>query len=153
MVAVASGKGGVGKSTTAANLALAWAAQGAKVGLLDADIYGPSQPLMMGLSGAKPVSADGKHLAPLRAHGVEVMSIGFLIDQEQPMAWRGPMVTQALTQLLGDTNWGDLDYLVVDMPPGTGDIQLTLGAARPGKRRRHRDHAPGHRPVGCAQGS
>jgi ATP-binding protein involved in chromosome partitioning len=131
IVAVASGKGGVGKSTTAANLALAWAAQGAKVGLLDADIYGPSQPLMMGLSGAKPVSTDGKHLTPLRAHGVEVMSIGFMIDQEQPMAWRGPMVTQALTQLLGDTNWGELDYLVVDMPPGTGDIQLTLAQRVP----------------------
>jgi ATP-binding protein involved in chromosome partitioning len=131
IVAVASGKGGVGKSTTAANLALAWAAQGAKVGLLDADIYGPSQPLMMGLSGAKPVSEDGKHLTPLRAHGVEVMSIGFMIDQEQPMAWRGPMVTQALTQLLGETNWGDLDYLVVDMPPGTGDIQLTLAQRVP----------------------
>ncbi|MEP6547319.1 MAG: iron-sulfur cluster carrier protein ApbC [Gammaproteobacteria bacterium] len=131
IVAVASGKGGVGKSTTAANLALAWAAQGAKVGLLDADIYGPSQPLMMGLAGAKPVSEDGKHLTPLRAHGVEVMSIGFMIDQEQPMAWRGPMVTQALTQLLGDTNWGELDYLVVDMPPGTGDIQLTLAQRVP----------------------
>ena len=131
IVAVASGKGGVGKSTTAANLALAWAAQGAKVGLLDADIYGPSQPLMMGLAGAKPASVDGKHLTPLRAHGVEVMSIGFMIDQEQPMAWRGPMVTQALTQLLGDTNWGELDYLVVDMPPGTGDIQLTLAQRVP----------------------
>jgi ATP-binding protein involved in chromosome partitioning len=131
IIAVASGKGGVGKSTTAANLALAWAAQGAKVGLLDADIYGPSQPLMMGLAGAKPVSADGKHLTPLRAHGVEVMSIGFMIDQEQPMAWRGPMVTQALTQLLGETNWGELDYLVVDMPPGTGDIQLTLAQRVP----------------------
>ena len=131
IVAVASGKGGVGKSTTAANLALAWAAQGARVGLLDADIYGPSQPLMMGLSTAKPVSADGKHLSPLRAHGVEVMSIGFMIDQEQPMAWRGPMVTQALTQLLGDTIWGELDYLVVDMPPGTGDIQLTLAQRVP----------------------
>jgi ATP-binding protein involved in chromosome partitioning len=131
VVAVASGKGGVGKSTTAANLALAWAAQGAKVGLLDADIYGPSQPLMMGLAGSKPVSTDGKHMAPLRAHGVEVMSIGFMIDPEQPMAWRGPMVTQALTQLLGDTTWGDLDYLVVDMPPGTGDIQLTLAQRVP----------------------
>jgi ATP-binding protein involved in chromosome partitioning len=131
VVAVASGKGGVGKSTTAANLALAWAAQGAKVGLLDADIYGPSQPLMMGLSGSKPVSTDGKHMTPLRAHGVEVMSIGFMIDQEQPMAWRGPMVTQALTQLLGDTLWGDLDYLVIDMPPGTGDIQLTLAQRVP----------------------
>src|SRR6202451_1299489 len=131
VVAVASGKGGVGKSKTAANLALAWAAQGAKVGLLDADIYGPSQPLMMGLSGAKPVSPDGKHMTRLRAHGVEVRSIGFMIDQEQPMAWRGPMVTQALTQLLGDTNWGELDYLVVDMPPGTGDIQLTLAQRVP----------------------
>src|SRR6201985_1583967 len=131
VVAVASGKGGVGKSTTAANLALAWAAQGAKVGLLDADIYGPSQPLMMGLAGAKPVSTDGKHMAPLKAHGVEVMSIGFMMYPEQPMAWRGPMVTQALTQLLGDTTWGDLDYLVVDMPPGTGDIQLTLAQRVP----------------------
>ncbi|HXA35798.1 MAG TPA: iron-sulfur cluster carrier protein ApbC [Steroidobacteraceae bacterium] len=131
IVAVASGKGGVGKSTTAANLALAWVAQGAKVGLLDADIYGPSQPLMMGVAGAKPVSADGKHLSPMRAHGVEVMSIGFMIDPEQPMAWRGPMVTQALTQLLSDTNWGELDYLVVDMPPGTGDIQLTLAQRVP----------------------
>jgi ATP-binding protein involved in chromosome partitioning len=131
VVAVASGKGGVGKSTTAANLALAWARQGAKVGLLDADIYGPSQPLMMGLVGAKPVSEDGKHLAPLKAHGVEVMSIGFMIDQEQPMAWRGPMVTSALTQLLGDTTWGNLDYLVIDMPPGTGDIQLTLAQRVP----------------------
>jgi ATP-binding protein involved in chromosome partitioning len=131
VIAVASGKGGVGKSTTAANLALAWAAQGAKVGLLDADIYGPSQPMMMGLGGQKPVSEDGKHMAPLHAHGVEVMSIGFMIDAEQPMAWRGPMVTQALTQLLGDTLWGDLDYLVVDMPPGTGDIQLTLAQRVP----------------------
>jgi ATP-binding protein involved in chromosome partitioning len=131
VVAVASGKGGVGKSTTAANLALAWAAQGARVGLLDADIYGPSQPLMMGLAGRKPESLDGKHLIPLRAHGVEVMSIGFMVDPEQPMVWRGPMVTQALTQLLGETQWGDLDYLVVDMPPGTGDIQLTLAQRVP----------------------
>ncbi|MDE2306212.1 MAG: iron-sulfur cluster carrier protein ApbC [Gammaproteobacteria bacterium] len=126
IVAVASGKGGVGKSTTAANLALAWAAQGARVGLLDADIYGPSQPQMMGLAGRRPTSSDGKRLTPLSAHGVEVMSIGFMIDVEQPMAWRGPMATQALTQLLGDTDWGGLDYLVIDMPPGTGDIQLTL---------------------------
>jgi ATP-binding protein involved in chromosome partitioning len=131
IIAVASGKGGVGKSTTAANLALAWAAQGARVGLLDADIYGPSQPQMMGLAGQKPESADGKHLTPLRVHGVEVMSIGFMIDAEQPMAWRGPMVTQALTQLLGETIWGNLDYLVVDMPPGTGDIQLTLAQRVP----------------------
>jgi len=132
VIAVASGKGGVGKSTTAANLALAWAAQGARVGLLDADIYGPSQPLMMGLAGKKPeMTGDGKQMIPLRAHGVQVMSIGFMIDAEQPMIWRGPMVTQALTQLLGDTNWGELDYLVVDMPPGTGDIQLTLAQRVP----------------------
>jgi ATP-binding protein involved in chromosome partitioning len=131
VVAVASGKGGVGKSTVAANLALAWAQQGAKVGLLDADIYGPSQPLMMGLAGQKPVSVDGKHLSPLVAYGVKVMSIGFMIDADQPMVWRGPMVTQALTQLLGDTDWGDLDYLVIDMPPGTGDIQLTLAQRVP----------------------
>jgi ATP-binding protein involved in chromosome partitioning len=131
IVAVASGKGGVGKSTTAVNLALAWAAQGARVGLLDADIYGPSQPIMMGLTGQKPTSVDGKHLAPLTAHGVAVMSIGFMIDAEQPMVWRGPMVTQALTQLLGDTLWGELDYLVIDMPPGTGDIQLTLAQRVP----------------------
>jgi len=131
IVAVASGKGGVGKSTTAANLALAWTAQGARVGLLDADIYGPSQPQMMGLAGQQPVSADGKHITPLRAHGVEVMSIGFMVDPEQPMVWRGPMVTQALTQMLGDTLWGELDYLVVDMPPGTGDIQLTLAQRVP----------------------
>jgi ATP-binding protein involved in chromosome partitioning len=131
VIAVASGKGGVGKSTTAANLALAWAAQGARVGLLDADIYGPSQPLMMGLAGQKPETVDGKRLVPLRAYGVAVMSIGFMIDAEQPMAWRGPMVTQALTQLLGETEWGDLDYLVVDMPPGTGDIQLTLAQRVP----------------------
>jgi ATP-binding protein involved in chromosome partitioning len=132
VIAVASGKGGVGKSTTAANLALAWAAQGARVGLLDADIYGPSQPLMMGLAGQKPeIAADGKHMIPLTSHGVQVMSIGFMIDAEQPMAWRGPMVTQALTQLLGDTQWGELDYLVIDMPPGTGDIQLTLAQRVP----------------------
>jgi ATP-binding protein involved in chromosome partitioning len=131
IVAVASGKGGVGKSTTAANLALAWQLQGARVGLLDADIYGPSQPLMMGLSGRKPESADGKHLTPLYAYGVAVMSIGFMIDAEQPMVWRGPMVTQALTQLLGETDWGALDYLVIDMPPGTGDIQLTLAQRVP----------------------
>jgi len=131
IIAVASGKGGVGKSTTAANLALSWAAQGARVGLLDADIYGPSQPQMMGLTGQQPHSSDGKHIAPLRAYGVEVMSIGFMVDSEQPMVWRGPMVTQALTQMLGDTLWGELDYLVVDMPPGTGDIQLTLAQRVP----------------------
>ncbi|HEU4530104.1 MAG TPA: iron-sulfur cluster carrier protein ApbC [Steroidobacteraceae bacterium] len=131
IVAVASGKGGVGKSTVAANLALAWAAQGAKVGVLDADIYGPSQPRMLGLSGQRPVTKDGKSFEPLVSYGLEVMSIGFLIDEEQPMVWRGPMVTQALLQLLNETRWGALDYLVVDMPPGTGDIQLTLSQRVP----------------------
>ena len=131
VVAVASGKGGVGKSTVAVNLALAWAAQGARVGLLDADIYGPSQPIMLGLQGQRPSTRDGKRLVPLPAHGLVAMSIGFLIDVEQPMVWRGPMVTSALNQLLGDTDWGDLDYLVVDMPPGTGDIQLTLAQRVP----------------------
>jgi ATP-binding protein involved in chromosome partitioning len=131
IVAVASGKGGVGKSTVAVNLALAWAAQGARVGVLDADIYGPSQPLMLGLAGERPASPDGKQLRPLLSHGVSVMSIGFLVDAEQPMIWRGPMVTQALTQLLDQTQWGALDYLVVDMPPGTGDIQLTLSQRVP----------------------
>ena len=131
VVAVASGKGGVGKSTVAVNLALAWAAQGARVGILDADIYGPSQPLMLGLEGQRPSSPDGKHLEPLESHGVTAMSIGFLVDAEQPMVWRGPMVTQALTQLLSETHWGQLDYLVVDMPPGTGDIQLTLAQRVP----------------------
>jgi ATP-binding protein involved in chromosome partitioning len=131
IVVVASGKGGVGKSTTAANLALALQAEGARVGLLDADIYGPSQARMMGLSGQKPTSSDGKHFDPLDAYGVKVMSIGLLVDDEQPMVWRGPMVTQALTQLLNDCRWGDLDYLVVDMPPGTGDIQLTLSQRVP----------------------
>jgi ATP-binding protein involved in chromosome partitioning len=131
IVAVASGKGGVGKSTVAANLALAWAAQGARVGMLDADIYGPSQPLMLGLEGQRPTAPDGKQLQPLESYGVAAMSIGFLVDAEQPMVWRGPMVTQALTQLLSDTHWGALDYLVVDMPPGTGDIQLTLAQRVP----------------------
>jgi ATP-binding protein involved in chromosome partitioning len=131
IVAVASGKGGVGKSTVAVNLALAWAAQGARVGLLDADIYGPSQPLMLGLEGRRPSSPDGKQLQPVAAHGIVAMSIGFLVDAEQPMVWRGPMVTQALTQLLSETHWGALDYLVVDMPPGTGDIQLTLAQRVP----------------------
>src|ERR1700741_1419571 len=109
LAAVPSGKGGVGKSTVAANLALAWARQGAQVGILDADIYGPSQPIMLGLTAQRPASPDGKRIKPLTAHGVSAMSIGFLIDPEQPMVWRGPMVTQALTQLLGDTDWGDLD--------------------------------------------
>jgi ATP-binding protein involved in chromosome partitioning len=130
VVAVASGKGGVGKSTTAANLALALAAEGARVGLLDADIYGPSQPMMMGVSG-RPESADGKTMEPMMAHGLQVMSIGFLVDEDQAMVWRGPMATQALEQLLRQTNWKDLDYLIVDMPPGTGDIQLTLSQRVP----------------------
>jgi ATP-binding protein involved in chromosome partitioning len=131
VVAVASGKGGVGKSTTAVNLALALAIDGARVGLLDADIYGPSQPRMMGLQGQRPTSRDGRRIQPLEAHGVKVMSIGFLVDEDQPMVWRGPMVTQALQQLINDTEWGELDYLVVDMPPGTGDVQLTLSQRVP----------------------
>ena len=131
VVAVASGKGGVGKSTVAANLALAWAAAGARVGLLDADIYGPSQPIMLGLAGQRPSSTDGKRINPLLAHGVKAMSIGMLVEPAQAMVWRGPMATQALTQLLADTEWGELDYLVVDMPPGTGDIQLTLSQRVP----------------------
>jgi ATP-binding protein involved in chromosome partitioning len=130
IVAVASGKGGVGKSTTAVNLALALAAEGATVGILDADIYGPSQPMMMGIEG-RPESADGKTMEPLENYGVQVMSIGFLVDPGDPMIWRGPMATQALEQLLRQTNWGDLDYLIVDMPPGTGDIQLTLSQRVP----------------------
>jgi ATP-binding protein involved in chromosome partitioning len=131
IVAVASGKGGVGKSTVAVNLALAWAAAGARVGILDADIDGPSQPLMLGLTGQRPGSPDGKRITPLVAHGIKAMSIGFLVDATQAVAWRGPMVTQALSQLLGDTEWGELDYLVIDMPPGTGDIQLTLAQRVP----------------------
>jgi ATP-binding protein involved in chromosome partitioning len=130
IVAVASGKGGVGKSTTAVNLALALAAEGASVGLLDADIYGPSLPMMLGIAG-RPESADGKTLEPMEAYGLQAMSIGFLIDPDTPMVWRGPMVTQALEQLLKDTNWRELDFLVVDMPPGTGDIQLTLSQKVP----------------------
>ncbi len=130
IVAVASGKGGVGKSTTAVNLALALAAEGASVGILDADIYGPSQPMMMGIDG-RPESADGKTMEPMENYGVQVMSIGFLVEQDNPMIWRGPMVTQALEQLLRQTNWRDLDYLIVDMPPGTGDIQLTLSQRVP----------------------
>jgi len=130
IIAVASGKGGVGKSTTAANLALALAAEGAKVGLLDADIYGPSQPMMLGID-RRPESEDGKTMEPLENHGVQVMSIGFLVDQDEAMIWRGPMATQALEQLLRQTNWKDLDYLIVDLPPGTGDIQLTLSQRVP----------------------
>ena len=130
IVAVASGKGGVGKSTTAVNLALALAAEGASVGVLDADIYGPSQPMMLGIAG-RPESRDGKTLEPLEAYGVQAMSIGFLIDADTPMVWRGPMVTQALEQLLKDTNWREIDFLIVDLPPGTGDIQLTLSQKVP----------------------
>ena len=130
VIAVASGKGGVGKSTTAVNLALALLAEGASVGIMDADIYGPSQPTMLGITG-RPDSEDGQSLEPLMGHGLQAMSIGFLVDVEQPMVWRGPMVTQALEQLLNDTKWKDLDYLVVDLPPGTGDIQLTLAQRVP----------------------
>ena len=130
IIAVASGKGGVGKSTTAANLALALAAEGASVGILDADIYGPSQPMMLGIAG-RPESKDGKSLEPMEGHGLQAISIGFLIDIDTPMVWRGPMVSQALEQLLKDTRWRELDYLVVDLPPGTGDIQLTLAQKVP----------------------
>ncbi len=130
VIAVASGKGGVGKSTTAINLALALSMEGATVGMLDADIYGPSQPRMLGVSG-QPKSSDGKSLEPMEAHGLQAMSIGFLIDEETPMIWRGPMVTQALEQLLNDTQWRGIDYLIVDLPPGTGDVQLTLAQKIP----------------------
>jgi ATP-binding protein involved in chromosome partitioning len=130
IIVVASGKGGVGKSTVSANLALALQAEGAKVGVLDADIYGPSQPRMLGVSG-KPESPDGKTIIPMQAHGLSVMSIGFLVEEDTPMIWRGPMVTQAMMQLLTDTRWEQLDYLIVDLPPGTGDIQLTLSQKVP----------------------
>ena len=130
IVAVASGKGGVGKSTTTVNIALALAAEGARVAVLDADIYGPSMPRMLGISG-KPESADGKSLEPMLNYGIQTMSIGFLVDDDTPMIWRGPMVTQALEQLFKDTRWKDVDYLVVDLPPGTGDVQLTLAQKIP----------------------
>ncbi len=130
IIAVASGKGGVGKSTVAVNLALALSAEGANVGILDADIYGPSQPRMLGIQG-KPESKDGRSLEPMVSYHLQAMSIGFLIDEETPMIWRGPMVTQALQQLLNETNWKDLDYLVIDLPPGTGDTQLTLAQQVP----------------------
>ncbi|MBV6815318.1 iron-sulfur cluster carrier protein ApbC [Xanthomonas campestris pv. passiflorae] len=130
VIAVGSGKGGVGKSTTAVNLALALRQSGARVGVLDADIYGPSVPAMLGLSG-RPDSPDNKSIEPLRAFGIEAMSIGLLVDQDTPMIWRGPMATSALTQLFNDTLWDDLDYLLIDLPPGTGDIQLTLSQKIP----------------------
>ncbi len=130
VIAIGSGKGGVGKSTTTVNLALALAADGARVGVLDADVYGPSIPAMLGLSG-RPDSPDNKSIEPMRAFGVEAMSIGLLVDQDTPMIWRGPMATSALMQLFNDTLWGDLDYLLIDLPPGTGDIQLTLAQKIP----------------------
>jgi ATP-binding protein involved in chromosome partitioning len=130
VVAVASGKGGVGKSTVAVNLALAFRAEGLKAGILDADVYGPSQPMMLG-SKDRPTSPDGTRMNPIRAHGLQAMSIGFLIDEDQPMIWRGPMVTQALQQMLAETVWDDLDVLVIDLPPGTGDVQLSLSQRVP----------------------
>jgi len=130
IIAVASGKGGVGKSTTSVNLALALVAEGARVGILDADIYGPSQPRMLGAT-AKPQTEDGKTMLPVICHDVQSMSIGYMIEEDNPMIWRGPMVTQALEQLLSDTKWDNLDYLVIDLPPGTGDVQLTLAQKIP----------------------
>ena len=131
IIAIASGKGGVGKSTTAVNLALALVQEGASVGILDADIYGPSQPQMLGLAGQQPESKDGENMEPLEAYGLQAMSIGFMVDVETPMVWRGPMVAQALDQLISQTNWRDVDYLIVNMPPGTGDIQLSLAQKVP----------------------
>ena len=131
VIAIASGKGGVGKSSTAVNLALALSGEGSNVGILDADIYGPSQPLMLGVNQKPKRSKDGKSMEPVIAHGIQVMSIGFLVDQETPMVWRGPMATSYLEQLLRNTEWDNLDYLIIDLPPGTGDIQLTLAQKIP----------------------
>jgi ATP-binding protein involved in chromosome partitioning len=131
IIVVASGKGGVGKSTTAVNLALALHRQGAKVGLFDADIYGPSQPLMLGVAGTRPQIVGGNQMQPVTAHGLKCNSVGFLVDENQAMVWRGPMVVGAFNQILNDTLWGELDYLVIDMPPGTGDIQLSLAQSVP----------------------
>ena len=152
IIAVASGKGGVGKSTTAVNLALALQANGARVGLLDADIYGPSIALMLGVADdTRPDTREGKFLVPIAAHGLASMSMAYLANERTPMVWRGPMAGGALVQMLEQTDWGDLDYLLIDMPPGTGDIQLTLSqkASLSGG---DRDHAPGHRPAGRPQG-
>lgn len=131
VVVVASGKGGVGKSTTAVNLALALQRQGMKVGLFDADIYGPSQPLMLGVAGSRPRIINGKEMEPITAHGIKCNSVGFLVDENQAMVWRGPMVVGAFNQILNDTQWGQLDFLIIDMPPGTGDIQLSLAQSVP----------------------
>jgi ATP-binding protein involved in chromosome partitioning len=130
-IAVGSGKGGVGKSTVAVNLAVALAQQGARVGLMDADVYGPNVPLMMGVADEKPFSRDGKTIEPIEAHGVKLISIGFLVDAKQPLVWRGPMLHGTVRQFLADVNWGDLDYLLIDLPPGTGDVQLSLTQAIP----------------------
>ena len=130
-IAVGSGKGGVGKSSVAVNLAVALARQGASVGLMDADVYGPNVPMMMGVEGERPVSRDGKRIEPIEAHGVKMISIGFLVDAKTPLVWRGPMLHGAIRQFLGDVNWGDLDYLIIDLPPGTGDVQLSLTQAIP----------------------
>ncbi len=151
IIAIASGKGGVGKSTVASNLAVALALEGKATGLLDADIYGPSQPRMMGVS-ERPKSPDGKTILPLHSHGVTLMSIGLMLKEGEAVVWRGPMLMGALQQLMGQVAWGELDALIVDLPPGTGDVQLTLVAALSGHRRDHRLHAAGRRAARRAQG-